>query len=276
MRSGSYDLHCHSTLSDGKKTPYELINLAKEGSLKGLSITDHDTLSCYCKDLFAYAEKREIELITGVEFSSFDKLGRKETPIHILGYDIDINNYEILEFCKMHQSRREKRFYKIIEKLEEAGYNIDKSLLKMEEKSSMGRPHIANALIKMGYAQNMNEAFKFFLSESAPYYVRSDLPTIAQTIAIIKKAKGKAVLAHPILIKSREILNKILKEHDFDGLECYYGNFHRSKIQYLLDIAKRKNLSITGGSDFHGIGRDYIYLGVSFISESLVKELLST
>lgn len=274
-KSDCYDLHCHSTHSDGEKTPFELINLAKEQGLKGMSITDHDTVSCYDDDLFAYSAKRGIDLITGVELSSFYMHGKHFTPIHILGYGVDPNNSELLKFCESHKERRKKRFFAIVEKLNLGGYRILKDHINLDKIGNVGRPHIAHALVKLGHAKDVSDAFNRFLGEKAPFYIPSKLPTIQETIEVIKKSGGKAFLAHPVLIKSRKVLRKIIEEHNFDGMECFYGNFPQSKLKYLFDMAEKENLLISGGSDYHGSSRSYIYLGISFVEEQLVKEIVS-
>jgi predicted metal-dependent phosphoesterase TrpH len=272
MKLGSYDLHCHSTCSDGSKTPYELIEMAKEIGLKGLSITDHDTVSAYTKEVFEFAKEKEIDLIAGVEFSTrYEKNGGFES-IHILGYGIDYTNKKLLTFCNSHKTRRRERFYKIIENLKSAGFNI---LLPLSEVDSLGRPHIALALMNAGYVQTMEEAFKKFLGEKAPFYLPSSLPTIEQTISIIKISGGKAILAHPILIKGKKVLKKIVSFYNFDGIECYYGNFPKDRIQKLLDFCLEKNLLVTGGSDYHGENRTFVKLGSSFLTEQEVRKLLS-
>jgi predicted metal-dependent phosphoesterase TrpH len=273
MKFGSYDLHCHSNCSDGTKTPFELIEMAKKIGLKGICITDHDTVSAYTVELFAFAKEKEIELIIGAEFScNYQKNGGFE-PIHILGYGLDCKNQKLLDFCNNHKTRRKQRCYKIVEKLKHAGYDVTDEI---KDVNSLGRPHIALALIKKGYVGDMESAFKKFLGEKAPFFIYSSLPTIEETISTIKIAGGKAILAHPILIKGKKILRKIISFYDFDGIECYYGNFPRDKIAPFLEICKEKNLLITGGSDYHGDNKSYLNLGSSFVKEEIVRKLLST
>ncbi len=273
---GSFDLHTHSTFSDGTKTPFELIDMCKAEGMKGFSITDHDTVSAYSEEVFAYAKKVDVELISGVEFSTaYEKIDDFES-IHILGYNVDVKNETLLSFCKHHKERRHFRIKKILLKLKTAGFNLSVDEVFFLGKESVGRPHIALCLIEKGYAKDMKDAFKKFLGERAPYFVQSDMPSIEETIAVIKKAGGKVILAHPVLIKGQKILRKILDLYSFDGMECYYGNFKLSEIEYLLKMADERNLLKTGGSDYHGEHRVFVSMGSSFTIDSKVRLLLST
>ncbi len=276
MRLGSFDLHCHSNCSDGEKTPNELIDMAKQIGLKGLSITDHDTVAAYTNEVLDYAKKMGVELITGVEFSTKYEKNDGVESIHILGYGVDIDNPKLLNFCNTHTERRMDRLHKMVQKLSFAGIDLKDFSIPKDKLGSVGRPHIALRMIELGYVKDMEEAFKKFIGEKAPYYVKSTLPTIQETLDVIKNAGGKSSLAHPILIKGKKVLKNILSTYDFDALECFYGNFQRDRIERLLKLAEEKNLLVTGGSDYHGERRAYVSLGCSFITEERVRALLST
>ncbi len=185
MRSGSYDLHCHSTCSDGTKTPFELIDLAKKQGLKGLAITDHDTVAAYTDEVFVYAKKQGIDLITGLECSSFYEKRDDTESVHILGLGIDPYHEKIIEFCLKHKERRKQRLIKIVQNLKKAGYEIDDTFLYEQKEGTIGRPHIAQQLIEKGYVSDMGEAFKKFLGDKAPFFVKTTLPSIEETIAAI-------------------------------------------------------------------------------------------
>ena len=276
MKSGSFDLHTHSTYSDGTKTPFELIDMCKAEGMMGFSITDHDTVSAYSKQVFDYAEKIGVELISGVEFSTLYEKKDDSESIHILGYGIDVKNENLLSFCTLHKKRRHSRVKEILVKLNDAGFNLSIDEVFSLGKESVGRPHIALCLIEKGYAKDMKDAFKRFLGEKAPYFVKSEMPSIEDTITVIKNAGGKVVLAHPILIKGHKVLRKILDIYTFDGMECFYGNFKLSDIEYLIKMADNRNLLITGGSDYHGEHRVFVTMGSSFTTEDKVRMLLWT
>lgn len=272
---GLYDLHCHSTFSDGTKTPFELLDLAKEANLKGISITDHDTTSAYTTEVFDYAKKIGIELIPGVEFSTMYESRDKRESVHILGYGMDIAHPKILQLQEEHLKRRKKRFEEMLDKLAKGGYGLSDVVFDLDKAGTIGRPHVALALIEKGYAEDMKDAFKKFLGDKAPFFVPSSMPSIEETISTIKVAGGKVIMAHPILIKGRALLRKLISTYSFDGMECFYGNFARDKIEYLLKMCEEKNLLITGGSDYHGEHRTFVTLGSSFADEGRVRRLLS-
>lgn len=275
MKLESYDMHCHSTCSDGSLSPIELLDMAKEVGLSGISITDHDTVAAYTDETFAHAKKIGIELIPGVEFSTVYKKREGSESIHILGYDIDIHHTKIKNLQKLHEQRRKERFDQMLEKLKAGGFDLTEVNFDVEKKGSIGRPHVALALIEKGYATDMKMAFKKFLGDKAPYFVPSNMPSIEETIAAIKIAGGKAIIAHPILVKGRKILRKIIASYQFDGMECYYGNFPRDRIEFLLKMCDQNNMLITGGSDFHGEHRTFVTLGSSFITKEALGRLLS-
>jgi 3',5'-nucleoside bisphosphate phosphatase len=264
MRSESYDLHCHSTCSDGTLTPKQLIDLAKKRDLKGLAITDHDTVAAYTPEVFEYAKEQGIELITGLECSTEHQKREGVESVHILGLGVDPNHPKLVAFCDSHRDRRRNRLSKIVEMLKSDGFDIDEGFLTDSKEGTIGRPHIAKQLIDKGYVKDMNDAFKKFLGSRAPYFVKTELPSIEETIATIKISGGRAILAHPILIKGKKTFKKIVSTYGFDGLECFYGNFSRDKEEPYVQLCKEKNLLRSGGSDFHGENRTFVKLGESY------------
>ncbi|TXI40265.1 MAG: PHP domain-containing protein, partial [Nitrosomonas sp.] len=155
------DLHCHSTYSDGTLTPQELVELAITKGLKGLSITDHDTVGAY-PELFTYGKERGIAIIPGIEFSA----SHKDKPVHILGYSFSPTNSSIIKLCETHLVRRTQRNQAIIDRLAAIGLPIDADeMTAFGAKGSIGRPHIAAAMVKKGYVGSVQEAFKKYLRE---------------------------------------------------------------------------------------------------------------
>ncbi|MBM3202007.1 MAG: PHP domain-containing protein [Chlamydiae bacterium] len=250
-------MHVHSICSDGTHKPVELIDLAKKQNLQGISITDHDTVSAYTKELFEYAKSQDILLLTGVEFSTHDG----DCGVHILGYDIDPRHPDILKFCEAHQKRREERNQAILEKLKSKGFAIEQNELE-----GMGRPHIAKAMIQKGYVRDFKEAFDHYIGDDGPCYVRGEAFTVEETIRIIHAASGQAFLAHPILIEKRGIIERLLKK-GFDGIECYYAKSTNDQTRKMLKMAQKYQLKISGGSDFHGDNKPYLPLGAAFVTE---------
>ena len=219
----NYDLHVHSTASDGTLTPKELIALALEKGLAGISITDHDTLDAYTDDVL---NDNRIELIIGAEFSSV----YEDVGVHILGYGLSITQ-PLLEFCKQHKQRRIERNQQIIALLK--AHHMP---LKSEDIHGLGRPHIAEAMIQKGYVSDYQEAFTKWIGDGRPCFTPGHRVSIPDTIAQIHAAGGKAVLAHPILLKKRSLIKKLLN-FPFDGMECYYAGFSYKQNKEMAAIA---------------------------------------
>lgn len=261
------DLHCHSTCSDGTLTPEELVRHAKEIGLAGLSITDHDTIATYPLALLV-AKEIDLEMISGVEFSAV----HKNTSIHILGYAFDLKSPAIHSLCERHRHRREERNQAILERLAEHRMPISEE--ELESEGTVGRPHIAQAMVKKGYVKTLVEAFKRFLGEGKPCHVRISHVTVEETIDVIHQGKGFAVIAHPHLMHNQKTLRELL-EMNFDGIECFYGKFTPQDEQKWVDIAEKKGWLMTGGSDFHGELKPHIPLGCSWVGQETFQLLKS-
>jgi predicted metal-dependent phosphoesterase TrpH len=263
------DLHCHSTCSDGTLSPVELVRHAKQVGLSAIAITDHDTVEAYS---LAIPAAREAGLIlgTGVEFSCTFK----EVSVHILGYDILLEDPSLLNFCKLHQERRLKRNRAILEKLVRLQMPITEEELLAKGERSIGRPHIAQLMVEKGYVPTIKYAFQYYLGDGKSAYVRGDPFAVLETIELIHRAKGKAFLAHPHLIEKNHLLKELLKL-PFDGIECYYGRFFADQERRWIEIAVKKGLLQSGGSDFHGDVKEYIPLGCSWVDETTFYKIFT-
>lgn len=264
------DLHCHSTCSDGTLSPKELVELAHASGLQGLSITDHDTIDAY-RDLHSYARDHfSISLIHGIEFSCT----HRNKSIHVLGYSFSLQNTALQAHCQKHRERREARHLKILALLEKNRIRITEQEIKTIAKGApIGRPHIAQAIVNRGYALTVEEAFRKFIGDGKPCFVKSEAFPVEETIEIIHQAGGFAVIAHPHLIRNAIITRELL-EMAFDGIECFYSRFSLPQNQIWVDIANKKGLFITGGSDFHGAIKPSIALGCSWTPENTFFHLL--
>jgi predicted metal-dependent phosphoesterase TrpH len=269
MMNDKYDLHVHSNYSDGTDSPLVLFDKIKEIDFQGLSITDHDTIDAYSEELFAYAKQIGIDLVPGVEFSShYEGVG-----VHILGYFFDWKHQALREFCKQHYERRKKRNECILKLLKRHGMDISMEELYQGEEKSVGRPHIAKILVEKGYAESITDVFHHWIGDGKPCFERGVVFSIQKTIEVIHKAKGKAVLAHPILLKKHSLIRKILKEAPFDGLEGYYARFSEKQNQEMVKIGDRERLIITGGSDYHGENKPLSKLGSAYTQQEVVRRL---
>lgn len=264
------DLHVHTTASDGILSPYQVVKLASELGLKILAITDHDTIDGIEESLKA-SISYGIKIIPGIELSC----ELEEEEVHILGYFINYKDLNLLEFLKNMQQDRHERVEKILSKLSKSGFNIStESVFELSDNSSsVGRPHIAQALVNSGYAANIQQAFEKLIGKNCPGYVpRSKLLT-SEAIEIIKKACGVPVLAHPGFMPGIDKVNKLI-EQGIRGLEVYYPDHDQESINNMLDIAEKYNLIVTGGSDFHGDNRGGSTLGECLVTENVVQRLL--
>lgn len=259
------DLHCHSTFSDGTLRPKELLQLAINTGLQGISITDHDTIDAYAEAI-PLAEELGIRIIPGAEFSC----RYAGISVHILGYAFDLDNPALQQFCQAHLKRREQRLRIMMEKLEEKGMPISIEGISLE--GTIGRPHIAQGMVNAGYVKDVREAFNKYLGDKKPCFVPTESFSVEETIEVIHGAGGLAVIAHPHLIKYQKLLKHILGL-PFDGIECYYARMVPTLEAQWIKIAKHKGWIMTGGSDFHGDIKPNNPLGCSWVDEETFQRL---
>lgn len=260
------DLHCHTTCSDGTVKPQDIIQIACDLGLQGLSITDHDTIEAY-KEALPAAQAKQFPLISGVEFSAV----HRNASIHILAYSFPLSSTGIQEFCQRHNQRREQRNRAILELLAFQGMPLSQEdfspdLFSDKSQHSIGRPHIALAMMKKGYVPSIQKAFQEYIGEGKSCYVPGNAFSIEETLEIIHQAQGLAIIAHPHLIENVGILRDLLSMN-FDGIEGYYARFPRNAHDRWLKIGAHKGWIITGGSDFHGEIKPNLPLGSSWVNE---------
>ncbi|MBI5777542.1 MAG: PHP domain-containing protein [Nitrospirae bacterium] len=256
------DLHLHTTHSDGSLPPAAVLALAHKAGVTALAITDHDITTGIPEALQAGASLG-IEVIPGVEISS--RFG--ESELHILGYFLDWQDPALNARLAGLRASRHSRNPLIVERLRALGCDLTYDEVKdLAGTESVGRPHIARVLINKGYVKSAKEAFDRFLAHGKPAYVPRELPEPAEAMAWIRAAKGVPVLAHPLWAKQDgEGLYKLcekLKAEGLGGMEVHYSTHNPKQTAELLDIAKRLDLLVTGGSDFHGITKPDIEVGV--------------
>jgi predicted metal-dependent phosphoesterase TrpH len=261
-----FDLHCHTNYSDGTQSPEEVLALAKGRGLAGLSITDHDTIAAY-ETAFDDAKRQNLEIVPGVEFSA----SHLNNSVHILGYGFSLKSKSIASLCILHKERRKKRLSQMLDKLTELGMPLSWEDLS-NIKGMPGRPHIAMAMLKKGYIQELKEAFEKYLGEGKSAYIPGESPSVEETLAILKEANAIPVIAHPHLIKDQKVILDLLKM-GFEGIEGHYANFLPGQCQRWIKIGQRKGWLVTGGSDFHGTVKPSIQLGCSWISEDIFSAL---
>ncbi|HMA76433.1 MAG TPA: PHP domain-containing protein [Candidatus Krumholzibacteriaceae bacterium] len=242
------DLHTHSSCSDGELSPRGLVELAARYGLGAVSITDHDTIKGQEEALKAGSEMG-IDVVTGIEFSARD--GR-DTNVHILGYYIDIYDPVIKTKLKWLRDKRLLRAEEILRKLSsECGITLSLDDLHAAEADSMGRPHIAVALLEKGIVSSFQEAFERFLGYGSKAYVPKQVFSSDEVIELILNSGGVPVWAHPAYeIRKTKLLNEFI-EKGIAGLEVWHPNHNAALENQILTIAKEMKLIPTGGSDFH-------------------------
>ena len=257
------DLHTHSTCSDGTLTPEELVIHAKESGLSAIALSDHDTVNGI-KEAMAAGKKHSIEVIPAIEFSA-----EAEAECHILGFFINPEAPSLKAMLSELIERRRLKGKLMCEALNECGFDITEEELKKEsEGATPGRVHLARLLMGKGYVSSVNEAFDKYLAKGKPGYRSVPKPTPAEVISAIEKAGGKAYAAHLHLLKKNdeelEGYLKELKDCGLCGVEGYYTEYTPEMFEKYNNLAKKLDLKISGGSDFHGSNKPHIAIGKGF------------
>jgi len=254
------DLHSHTICSDGTDSPSELVHKAHAAGLQGLSITDHDTIDAYTPEIFSLAQKLGLQLLPGVELSS----EQDGISVHVLGYNIDLHSTTLKSFLANLIERRAERNRAILAKLAKKGFVIHEQELTAFGIRTLGRPHIAELMVRKKYVGSREEAFQRYLQDGASCYAPGIKYTPEEVIEQIHLAKGKAVLAHPHFLRTGAFLRRLL-ELPLDGIECYYAVFHAAQEVPWIKLAQEKGWLVTGGSDYHGTVKPHITLGCSWV-----------
>jgi len=245
------DLHTHSTYSDGRLTPTELIERAASNGLEVLALTDHDCTDGIAEALGAAQKHPRLLFIPGVELST--DLPREE--VHVLGYFLDWQNPRFQDRLDRLRRSRLERGQKMLPKLKRLGVEV--SWQRVEEiagDGAVGRPHIALAMLEAGHISSLEEAFERYLARNGPAYVEREKITPTEAVQILTAASGLPVLAHPRDLQHLEPLLLELKQAGLIGIEVYYQDYDQQTIERLLAVAHQHDLVPLGGSDFHGIG----------------------
>lgn len=259
---GRFDLHTHTRASDGMNAPAENVRLAKEKGLAGLAITDHDTVA-------GIAEAREaggrlgVAVVPGVEIST--RAGGKD--IHVLGYFLNDRDELLLERLERLRAVRQERNEKIIAKLQQLGIPITLEEVKrglsrpLRPDESLGRPHIADALVRKGAAKDMRDAFDRYLAEGKPGYASQPRIAPEEAMEWIREAGGAPVLAHPGLYGDDDLVRAILERGKPAGIEVYHSDHGRDEERRYIAMAEQFGLIATGGSDYHGVRQGVVFHG---------------
>jgi predicted metal-dependent phosphoesterase TrpH len=250
------DLHTHSNVSDGTDSPSELINKALSQGLKVLALTDHDSTGGWTEAITAL--RPGMDLVLGSEISCQAEGG---FSVHMLGLLFDGENQPLQDSMAKVRDNRVGRMERIIAKLNGAGINItmEEVLLELSDGATLGRPHLADALIKKGVAKNREEVFAELLHNNSKFYIPHYSPSPEDVIKMVKDAGGVAVIAHPFAsLRGRTIDESAFEpmvDAGLDGIEVFHRDHAPEQQELLLRIAREFDLVATGSSDYHGQGK---------------------
>ncbi len=244
------DLHIHSTASDGRFSPAEIVHKSVEQELTIIALVDHDTVDGITLALVAAKAFPWLRVIPGVEISTDVPHGE----VHVLGYFIDYADPELQATLERLRNSRRERARQMITKLGDLGMRINwERVQEIAGSGSIGRPHIAQAMLEKGYIVTFKEAFTKYISRDGPAYAEREKMTPQEAVALILQAKGLPVLAHPLTIPDPETMIIELKAAGLVGIEAYYDGYTVAEINKLVSLAGRHNLIASGGSDYHGL-----------------------
>jgi predicted metal-dependent phosphoesterase TrpH len=242
------DLHLHTTISDGHLTPRELIRRAHTNGVRTLAVTDHDNTDGLA-EARAEADALGLTLIPGIELST--DLG--PIGVHVLGYFLRYDDPAFQARLLPMRDDRLNRAYGMVARLGELGFPISiERVLEIAGEGSVGRPHVAQALLEAGHVASINEAFDRFLADHGPAYVDRMKLTPQDAIALIHAHGGVTSVAHPYDAPDVDALVKELVAAGLDGIETYYQGYGPERVEHLLALTRQYGLVPTGGSDYHG------------------------
>ena len=262
------DLHLHSQFSDGTYTPEEVVAQGVRFGFSALALTDHDTVEG-CARMAAACAAAKIEFIPGAELTA-EQAGNE---LHILGYFLDTQNAKLLTEIAKFQVVRQLRIRDMVARLNELNVPLQvESVFKLANCQSPGRPHVARALVKAGLCRSLDEAFDRFLKKGRPAWVPKAKMSAPEAIELIHQAGGLAVMAHPGLNRTDEVIPDLVAA-GLDGLECFHTKHTATTAARYLALAEKHGLLVTGGSDCHGLSKGRPLIGTVKLPYERVEEM---
>ena len=263
--AGLIDLHLHSTYSDGTNTPEELVALAAEAGLAAAVLTDHDTMEGTPRFLAA-ARAAGLRSLAGMEISA----DVPHRTVHLLAYGCDPSEPRLAAALARVRDGRAERNARILEKLAKLGCPITMDEVRAEAGNAevLGRPHIAAALVRRGFAEDRVDAFRRFLGRGAPAYAERYRLSPEEALSLVAGAGGVVSLAHPASTgynpaELRRFVGR-LAEHGLAGIECLYTGYLPNQVEEYVGLAREFGLLVTGGTDYHGDNKPGIRIGVAY------------
>ncbi len=267
------DLHLHTTASDGKLSPSQLVSLAASLDLDVIAITDHDSVGGVDEALNASKSYPGLTVVPGLEINT-DIPGDE---LHILGFFVDHKSPELQSALEMQRAGRVERGHEMVAKLAALGMPLEwERVLELSHGDSIGRPHIAQAMLEKGYITNLGQAFYQYIGRNGPAYVERERMAAAQAVALVARTGGLPALAHPAEAPNLDSLLMELKASGLGALEAYYTGYSIQKSQRLEALARRLGLLVCGGSDYHGLDESRESKpGSVFLPKKAVQSLLA-
>lgn len=263
------DLHMHSTFSDGRYTPTQLVEEAVAKGLKVIALTDHDSWNGV-REAQQAAQGLGLTVLTGVELGT----QWENDSVHILGYHVDMTCVPLQEKMDEMRHGRERRLEKMLAKLDALGYHVEVEACDPKNRA-VGRPHVAKALVSKGYFSSVQAVFDALLHRGGPAYVPQPKLSPQEAVELIHLAGGMAVLAHPSELSDSTLPERLLSTVPFDGIEVYHPSANVEAQQHWLALAQRLGLAVGGGSDFHAIpDRFPLELGVWQVHYADVEDVI--
>lgn len=268
-RKNKADLHVHTTASDGKYLPREVVKIAWKKGVSFLAITDHDTITGL-EEAYQECRKYQVVFYPGIELST----NYENREIHLLGYNLNWTSHELQENLAQLQAARKIRVEKMVSKLSERGIPIRlEDVRKKATGQSMGRPHIALVLLELGMVKSIDEAMRLYLSPGCPAYVSRYRISPLAALKLIHKAGGMPVLAHPGIECPDELIPVLIK-NGLQGIEVFHPKHTKKQEDFYAQLAQTNQLMITGGSDFHGHEeKDFFNLGEMKVPLNSIRQL---
>ena len=250
------DLHLHSRYSDGTYAPEEVAAQARRYELAAIALTDHDSVEG-CADAERACRALGVEFVVGIELTA----EQEGNELHILGYGFDPQNARLLMEIARFQEVRQNRIREMVERLNriKVPLAVD-AVFALANCRAPGRPHVARALVAAGLCRNLDEAFERFLKKHRPAWVPKFKMSGEKALELIHQAGGVAVLAHPGLNHTDEVISGMVAA-GLDGIECFHTKHSTTTAEYYLQLADRFNLLVTGGSDCHGMSKGKPLIG---------------
>jgi len=262
------DLHLHTQFSDGTFTPEELVLRAQKAGLACIALTDHDSIEGCARTAAACAAVK-MEFIAGAELTA----EHKDTEVHVLGYFLDTENQTLLERINKFQAVRQSRITEMCAALNKLGIPLKaEAVFALANCKSPGRPHVARALVKEKLTANLDEAFERYLKKGRPAWVPKTKMSALESIELIHQAGGLAVMAHPGLNRTDDIIPDLV-ESGLDGIECFHTKHSTVMSERYLEIAEKYHLLVTGGSDCHGFSKKAPLIGTVKLPYGHVEKL---